>query len=767
MPDPLVRPDLERGGDSILLHIVETVADGILVIDPDRVVTFANAAAERILGVPRSELAGQPWVLRRWHSTLLDGSPVPEDQRADRRALDLGEATFGAERLVVRPDGSRIAVRGNTVPLRNAAGAIAGAVVSITDITDRVRAEEELRRREAYFRALVEYSFDAVALIDADGRFTYLTPTAERLLGYPEEHLLGTIAFDLVHPGDQAQTLHDFANMLANPGCVMRAVTRARRGTGEYGHFEVTACDRRAEPDVSAIVANFRDVTDRELATAALRASEERYRDLFERNLAGVFRSRMDGALLDCNDAFARIFGFDSRAEMIGKNTHEFDRSPDDRRRFAAALLAQRRLTNYESPMRRKDGAPLWLLENVAVRDEGGEVIQEGTVIDITERKRIEEQLRQAHKMEAIGQLAGGIAHDFNNLLTAVIGNVAIAKLSLPADSPARPLLDESEQAGWRAAALTGQLLGFARQTSVRMEPVSLNRVVTDAVKLLRRTIDPRVEIEVRTAKEIGPVLADGAQMHQLLLNLCLNARDAMPDGGRLTVSTAAAPVGAAEAARQLDARPGDYVRLTVADTGHGMTEAVRARMYEPFFTTKEVGKGTGLGLAMVFAVVKRHGGWIDCTSEPGAGTQFDVYLPVASGAASEPAAAEPPVRGGTETVLLADDEPLIRGLTQTVLSRYGYRVLLAEDGAQAVELFRRARSEIHLVVLDISMPKLSGHEALAKIRQLEPRVKVIFASGFTADGLNAAEAAGIAGFINKPFKPADLARAVRAALDA
>ena len=213
------------------------------------------------------------------------------------------------------------------------------------------------------------------------------------------------------------------------------------------------------------------------------------------------------------------------------------------------------------------------------------------------------------------------------------------------------------------------------------MEPLSLNKAVADAVGLLRRTIDPRVVIEVHAAPDAGPVLADATQMHQLLLNLCLNARDAMPDGGRLTVSTANTPVDPAAATRHLDARPGEYVRLRVADNGHGMTEAVRARMFEPFFTTKEVGKGTGLGLAMVFAVVKRHGGWIDCVSEPGAGTQFDVYLPLASRAASESAAAEPSVRGGTETILLADDEPLILGLTQNILMHYGYTVLLAEDG--------------------------------------------------------------------------------------
>src|SRR5262249_45594618 len=203
-----------------------------------------------------------------------------------------------------------VVVRGNTVPLRNAAGDGAGAVVSITDLTDRVRAEEELRRREAYFRALVEHSSDAVALLDAEGRLTYLSPTAERLLGHPAERLLGTVAFELIHPDDLSRTLQDFAECIANPGRLLRAVTPARRGNGEYGHFEVAACDRRPDPTVGAIVANFRDVTDRELAVAALRASEERYRELFERNLAGVFRSRLNGMLLDCNDAYARIFGF-------------------------------------------------------------------------------------------------------------------------------------------------------------------------------------------------------------------------------------------------------------------------------------------------------------------------------------------------------------------------------------------------------------------------------------------------------------------------
>jgi CheY-like chemotaxis protein len=326
-------------------------------------------------------------------------------------------------------------------------------------------------------------------------------------------------------------------------------------------------------------------------------------------------------------------------------------------------------------------------------------------------------------------------------------------------------LLAATERAARQAADLTRQMLGFARQEPLRTTAVDLNALVPEAVALLRRTIDPRIAIEFRPAADLRAAAADPVQVRQVLMNLCLNARDAMPDGGTLTVETANVP-----AARRPDAAidepPTDCVRVSVTDTGVGMTDEVRARIFEPFFTTKDVGQGTGLGLAVVYGVARAHGGWVDCTSAPGSGSRFDVYLP--TGAAAVPAAEPPaprrdPTAGRGELVLVAEDEPPVRSLAQTALERHGYRVLSAADGAEAVDVFRREARAVAVVVLDASMPQMSGRQACDAIRRLDPHARVLFASGHALEVPDDPTTA----FLPKPYTPSELAAAVRRLLDA
>jgi PAS domain S-box-containing protein len=620
--------------------------------------------------------------------------------------------------------------------------------------------------RESYFRALVENSSDAICLLDTAGFITYMTPACRNILGYAPEEMVGTFGCDFVHPDDKDETLQRFAQGVADPAALMATVQRVRHKAGHWKYIEAVMSNRLAHPAVQALVVNFRDATERETSAVALRESEERYRILFQRNLAGVFRSRMDGTLLDCNDSFARIFGLPGREEMLRHNTHEFDRSPEDRRRFADALTAQGQLTNYESPARRADGSPIWLLENIMLRTEDGSLVQEGTVIDITDRKRAEDRIRRASALEAFGQLAGGVAHDFNNLLTALLGNLSLALDRLPEGDPNRDLLAEAERAGWRAAELTGQLLGFARCKTLQIEPVHLPRGVTEMVGILKRTLDPRIAVQIQLAADLWPVLADAGRLNQMIMNLCLNARDAMPEGGRLTLEGANVTVDAAAAARSVDGQAGDYVRLSVIDTGHGMSEQVRRHIFEPFFTTKPAGKGTGLGLAMVLGLVRQHNGWIECESGPGRGARFDVYLPRSPRpAAAEPADAGRPL-GGDEVILLVDDDEMIRHLGRTLLTQSGYQVLLADDGATAVDLFRQYQDRIDLVILDLTMPRLPGRETFLELKQINPAVRVLFSSAYSAEDLPPEISATAAGFVNKPYRVGDLIRAVRAALD-
>jgi CheY-like chemotaxis protein len=318
-----------------------------------------------------------------------------------------------------------------------------------------------------------------------------------------------------------------------------------------------------------------------------------------------------------------------------------------------------------------------------------------------------------------------------------------------------------------RAAELTNRLLGFSRQTILRPQPTNLTDCMEETLRILSRTIDPRIAVEVRNAPDLWTVQADPSQLNQVLMNLCLNARDAMLAGGRLLLKTENLVLTEEYAAQHLDVRPGEYVRLTVQDTGHGIVPEIRSRIFEPFFTTKGPGKGTGLGLAMVFGIVKQHQGWIDCYSEVDKGTRFAVYLPRSShvvSAATTSSSREP--RGGKETILLADDELMIRSLGQAILQRYGYRVLLAEDGQAAVEIYQREQSKVDLVILDLTMPRLSGHDAFRQLLQLNPEIRVLFASGYSAEHVSDVENDRIVGFVSKPYRPDELAQVVRSALD-
>jgi signal transduction histidine kinase len=406
------------------------------------------------------------------------------------------------------------------------------------------------------------------------------------------------------------------------------------------------------------------------------------------------------------------------------------------------------------------------------VHDEQGTVA--GSVhlfADITERRHLEDQLRQAQKMEAIGRLAGGVAHDFNNLLTAITGNASLLMTGLARDDPNRESLATIEKAAWRAAELTRQLLGFSRQTMLWLKPIDLNQSVNEIVGFLRRTIDPRIQVEVKVAPGLWTVKADPSSITQVLMNLCLNARDAMPQGGRLLLETTNVILDQEYTRQHLEGEAGEFVRLRVSDTGHGIPAEILPRVFEPFFTTKELGKGTGLGLAMVFGIVKQHRGWIDCTSvvhEVHEGTSFDIYLPRSNANRKLPPQSGPPPvpKRGSETILLVDDKAMIRDVGRSILKGYGYRVLLAEDGREAVAIYRRDQDKIALVILDLTMPQLSGRDTLRELIRINPKVRVLFACGYSAEHMPDFGKDNVAGFVDKPYKPEELANTVRSVLD-
>ena len=531
---------------------------------------------------------------------------------------------------------------------------------------------------------------------------------------------------------------------------------------------------------------------ERKRAEEALRASEERYRSFITQSSEGMSRLEYDppipislpvetqidllyetGHVAECNDAMAQMYGYREARELVCRRLGELhDRNdPANREAVRGFVRAGYRHTDSESREFDKDRRRRYFLNNsVGIVEDGRLVRVWGTQRDITEQKRLEDQLRQAQKMEAVGRLAGGVAHDFNNLLTAIIGNTQLLWRDLGDQHPSRADVEEIRKAADRAAALTRQLLAYSRRQVLQPEVLDLNTVVGDMERLLRRLIGEDVALETRLAPGLGKVRADRGQLEQVIVNLAVNARDAMPQGGTLTLETADAELDAAFVVDHPGALIGPCVMLAVTDTGAGMDTETRAHLFEPFFTTKEVGKGTGLSLATVYGIVKQSGGYIAVSSEPGHGTSFKIYLPRVAdagepAAAARPLAAAPP--GGTETVLLVEDEEAVRQLAAKLLRKAGYTVLVAADGRAALALAEQHMGPVHLLLTDVVMPGMSGPELAVQLTDRRPGARVLYMSGYPGDAAaqRGALAPGIA-FLQKPFLPEALVRRIREVLD-
>src|SRR2546422_1061792 len=510
---------------------------------------------------------------------------------------------------------------------------------------------------------------------------------------------------------------------------------------------------------------------ERSHAEAELRASEATYRSLVEDSPFGIFRSTPDGQLLAVNPALVSILGYDSEEELLHKNmAADVYVDPAQRARLLDEVLKWDSLTG-ESLWRRKDAKTITVRHSArVVRDAEGRVQYFNVLVeDITERKLLEAQLRQAQKMEAVGRLAGGIAHDFNNLLTAITGYTDLALADLREGDPMRQDMEEILRAAHRAAELTHQLLAFSRQQVLAPRVLDLNEVVQRVDKMLRRLVGEDVELQSVLAPGLGHVKADPGQLEQVIVNLAVNARDAMPTGGKLTIETADVEM-AETRGRDLTTVPaGRYVMLAITDSGTGMDEGTKARTFEPFSTTKELGNATGLGLATVYGIVKQSGGVIWVYSEPGHGTTFKTYLPRVEGAADTvaPPVGRAAVPRGTETVLIVEDEAAVRALAKTALARKGYRVLEAANGGEALLLCESEQSPIHLLVTDVVMPGLGGADLARRLAPLRPHMKVLFISGYADQA--AARHGTIepgAAYLEKPFSLDALARKVREGLD-
>lgn len=607
-------------------------------------------------------------------------------------------------------------------------------LVSVEDITGRKRTEEDLRKSEESYRLLVEQSPDAI-VVHRRGTIVFANGGAAALFGAPStDKLLGKQHLDFVHPDNREavkERMQEFSSDLVS---VRRNETKFLRLDGKEIYAEVAARSIIYQGEAATQVM-FRDVSLRKKAEEELRQSEERFHKAFHASPEPTtIATASEGRYIDVNDSFLRVTGY-QRDEVISRTSVElkFWERPADRTVLVERLNKDGSVRDLEITFRTKSGEHRTALDSAECVEIAGQKCILAIFKDITEQRTLEKQLRQAQKMEAIGQLSGGIAHDFNNLLSVIIGYSEVLEESLPQGDPLHKNCQQIRKAGQSAASLTRQLLAFSRQQVLEPRVLDLNAVVRHVEKMLRRLIGEHIDLTVALSPTLGRVKADQGQIEQVIINLAVNARDAMPDGGKLTLETGDIDLDQDYVQRHPLHPPGPYVLLTVSDTGVGMDAETQARIFEPFFTTKEIGKGTGLGLATVYGVVKQSGGFIWVYSELEHGTTFKIYLPRTAEAmgADRPAWPTQSLRG-TETVLLVEDEEALREFTATALTQSGYTVLTAERPDKALEIISQHQGPIHLLLTDVIMPGMNGRTLAGNLVAKRPEIKVVYMSGYT-----------------------------------
>jgi PAS domain S-box-containing protein len=773
------------------------------------------------------------------------------------------------------------------------------------DIRDSTQTEQPQQRPDELFRALIENALDIIIILDPEGVIRYGSPSIERVLGYVPASLVGAKAAKLLHPDDVSgvdEAIEAAVSHIGDPDRATVVEARVRHKDGSWRILEGIGKRLLGYPYVAGIVVNVRDVTERKQAEEARRQAEEKYRSLFENAVEGIFQGSPEGRFLTSNPALARMLGYSSPEDVISSirdTRRQLWVDPERREEYVRLLEENGAVRGFECQLIRKDKSIIWvslcaravrdtegkvfcyegtaeeiterkrveeaLRESAAelkeaqrvaqlgswswivnsdtvtwseelynifgrdpelpaisykdqsgfytaeswtllnktvkltletgepyelelevlrtdgttrrivtrgavIRDQNGRVIRlHGTAQDITEQKRLEAQFMQAQKMEAVGVLAGGVAHDFNNLLTVINGYSDFLLNDLARDDPRRDDLEQIKRAGQRAASLTSQLLAFSRKQVLQPRILDLNDEMLEASAILRRLIGEDIDLVAVPQSGLGLVKADPGQVQQIIMNLAVNARDAMPQGGKLTIETANANVDQNYVRKHPAGSIGRYVMLAISDNGMGMDGQTQSHVFEPFFTTKGPRKGTGLGLSTVYGIVKQSGGFIWVYSELGKGTTFKVYLPRVEGKADKFASygMEELSLQGNETVLLVEDEPSMRTLATRILRAQGYTMLQASNGEEALRIAHEFTGKIHLVLTDVVMPEMSGNMMVSRLEAARPGIKVLFVSGYPKNAIvhHGVLNSNVA-FLPKPFTADALARKVRKVLD-
>ena len=693
------------------------------------------------------------------------------------QALETGEQKWSDEYRFRRKDGSFADIFDRGYVMRDEAGKPVRMIGAMMDISERKRVEEALRDSEMRLHAVWETAHDAMRLSDENGVVVAVNSAYCKLFGMERSEVEGQ-PFTVIYasnrePGElQRRYRERFRNRLIVEQEDRRMVLRQ----GQTVDLEITSTFIELPGRSALLLGLFRDITERKRGEETLRETGRFLEKAQEVGHVGSWLSDLGQTRkLIWSAETCRIFGFqpeefDGKLETFYSLLH-----PDDR--AGVELAVRLALTgtapyNHQHRIVRRDGSIRWVHEQADIeRNPKGEPIRMvGVVQDITDRRYLEEQLRQSQKMEAIGQLAGGVAHDFNNLLTVIQGHASLLMLEETKSKEGADSIQQIAHAAERAANLTRQLLAFSRKQVMRSKDLDLNEIVTDMTKMLNRTLGEHIKLQVEFGANLPLVHADPGMMEQVVLNLAVNARDAMPKGGLLVIRNSVESIDAEFVRQNPEASPGQFVCLGVTDTGCGIAPENLSRIFEPFFTTKDVGKGTGLGLATVYGIVKQHHGWIKVQSELERGTTFQIFLPASYGVrrSGETSFFEKSVRGGTETLLIVEDETTLRQLTRLILERYGYTVLEAAHGMDALEVWREYQHQIDLVLTDMVMPEgLSGMDLAGKLLIENPETKIIFSSGYSVEVFGKdLELKDWINFLQKPYHPRKLAQAVRECLD-
>jgi len=719
-----IRRQLEAK-EKLFRLITENAADMIAVVDTEGKRIYNSLSYQKVLGYSPAELQ---------RSSAFEQIHPDDRERVAAAGVEARRTGKGKtlEYRIRHKDGTWRVLESTSSVIRSGKGEPDLLVIVNRDVTGRKQAEEALRAQHDLLRALIDNMPDLIYVKDDESRFVLANRALAQLMGAKNpEDLLGKTDFDYF-PKELATAYYSDEQAILQTGLPL--LNQEERSVDAEGNAKwlstskVPLRDRQGE--TIGIIGIGRDITVGKQAEETLRQSETSFRSVVEGAPYGIFRASVDGRFLRVNSALQEMLGYRTLTELLDANLgdHVF-RNRADFHHLVELLGSVDEFKDVEMEWKRKDDSPITVLCS-GRKVEGGDentTYNEVFVEDITERRVLERQLRMAAKMEAVGRLSGGIAHDFNNLLGVIIGYSQMLARKMERDNPLHEYIEEIEKAGQRATSLTRQLLAFSRQQILTPKVLNLNELVSDMVKMLPRLIGEDIAISTKLEPAIGSVKADQGQIEQVVMNLAVNARDAMPSGGRLTIGTADAVFDEMYARQHPGAKPGKYVMLSVADSGVGMNSQTLQHIFEPFFTTKEVGKGTGLGLATVYGIMKQSGGYIWVDSELGNGSCFQIFLPHV-----EEQTSPSPNSQGSETILVAEDAEPLRKLARTFLEERGFQVLTASSGEEALKVAAEFSGEIHLLLTDVVMPGMNGRVLAEQLLPKRPGMKVLYMSGYT-----------------------------------